>query len=771
MPGKRTALLLVTDTYAEKAFGDLQAPQADAESLESVLSDPDIGGYEVETLTNAPSHEVRRRLNQVFAEASRDDLVLIYVSGHAVKDESGRLQLATTDTERKLLAATAVSAGFVRDLMDASPARKVVIWLDCCFSGAFPAGTVAKADTHVDAIDQLSGTGCAVMTASTAIQYAFEQGTSSVFTDAIVRGLRSGDADLNADGVIDAAELYSYVHDEVKRRSPAQTPTRNDQVTGELYIAFGKRGPHIDLRLPAEIRAALVSTFPQVRLGAITTLTELAATGDQVAAEVLRKLETDADPDLAAAASAGLKAIRPVRRRIPEASHDLDTPAVVGTAEGLFVLALLGLSIWLMREVDELVEGPWYLSGLVFVAVVAVSWRFIPAHWQRLVSSGDGLRAYGARQGAELKWTDISRVTLIPLPSLRTRLLVRLASTAPSALNGLVRDGVWEIGEVKENATTLGQTLRRAAPSSVTIARRRAAAPKYRGFRWRASAVWVAVLAAVTLSMHLYTHSNDPSTLDLAGCQIADVAYAKVLAVACRDAPIQLWDDGAQRLGDLTGDTGKLDDIVFNPDGTLLAGGSLSGEVRIWSVGSGSHDTLRTEGDPVQALTFSGDSTMLAVATTSNVVVWNVRTRAQLFTIPVRTTLVKFSADSQTLAIPAANGSLFYDLKGNRTKTFPGTTLWATANAGGGVSIYDVTKYNAVTTFATDEAVQHLAFGPNHTFATYGTSKSIRVWDTTALKAPTKSLPAPSVDRLRFNTTGTRLAVANYTTISLYILD
>jgi hypothetical protein len=53
----------------------------------------------------------------------------------------------------------------------------------------------------------------------------------------IVDGLRSGEADLNGDGVIDASELYGYVFDRVREVAPEQTPTRNDQLAGEVYIA------------------------------------------------------------------------------------------------------------------------------------------------------------------------------------------------------------------------------------------------------------------------------------------------------------------------------------------------------------------------------------------------------------------------------------------------------------------------------------------------------------------------------------------------------
>lgn len=114
-----------------------------------------------------------------------------------------------------------------------------MVWLDCCYSGGFPSGAIAKAQ-------------------------------ESVFTSAIVAGLRSGDADLNRDGEIDAGELYEYVYDWVKARTPNQTPTRNDQVTGQLYIASSRKGIWLPAELPAEIRG-LRSSLPSFRGGHSTS--------------------------------------------------------------------------------------------------------------------------------------------------------------------------------------------------------------------------------------------------------------------------------------------------------------------------------------------------------------------------------------------------------------------------------------------------------------------------------------------------------------------
>ena len=251
MSSTRTALLIATDAYPDENFSLLRAPSYDADLLAEVLRDPEIGDYRVEVLLNQPSQDIRVRIDELFANASVNDLIVLYFSGHGFKDAEGRLHLATIDTRHQLSASTSVSAQFIRERIDSSRSRKVVVWLDCCYSGAFPAGMIPKAEATVDVLAQLrpeSGRGCVVMTASTHIQYAYEPTDAcqpSVFTSAIVEGLRTGDADQDGDGWIDTVELYDYVYRWVKERTPNQTPTHNGQLSGKIHVAYGKRSQQL----------------------------------------------------------------------------------------------------------------------------------------------------------------------------------------------------------------------------------------------------------------------------------------------------------------------------------------------------------------------------------------------------------------------------------------------------------------------------------------------------------------------------------------------
>ena len=270
LEGRRLALVIASSHFTDKTLQQLVTPGEDAAALTGVLADPAIGNFEVKELIDRPSHEVRREIEVFFCNRKRDDLLLLYFSGHGIKSDDGRLYLATIDTERALPLATTVPANFVNETMAASQSRRQVLILDCCHSGAFAAGMVAKGEASVDIRERFEGQGRVVLTASNALQYAFEgekvigEGCRSVFTRHMVRGLETGEADLDGDGRIALAELYDYVFARVVDETPKQRPGMwAFKVEGDLLLARSPRGPRPagpeEARLAEQYRQAMAA--------------------------------------------------------------------------------------------------------------------------------------------------------------------------------------------------------------------------------------------------------------------------------------------------------------------------------------------------------------------------------------------------------------------------------------------------------------------------------------------------------------------------------
>jgi hypothetical protein len=277
-------LIIGNRRYGDPRLSRLNAPGSDAERLAQVLRDAEVGAFDnVSVLFDQSEGEVRRNIARFLAGRTREDLVFLYFSGHGVLDDGGTLFLATTDTEIDLLSATAVPVSFVRQELDRSNSRRQVVVLDCCNSGAFMRGAKRPAGGSAGLTQafQASGFGRVVLTATDAVQFAWEgdqlpeQVEGSLFTHFLVRGLESGEADLNGDGHVSLDELYEYAYKNVVDRSSRQTPQRfAESQTGQFVIARSRSVPAVPLG--AELLASLDDDRRWVREAALSRLFEIA---------------------------------------------------------------------------------------------------------------------------------------------------------------------------------------------------------------------------------------------------------------------------------------------------------------------------------------------------------------------------------------------------------------------------------------------------------------------------------------------------------------
>ncbi|MGH3930756.1 MAG: RDD family protein, partial [Pseudonocardiaceae bacterium] len=229
---------------------------------------------------------------------------------------------------------TSLSADQIDHAMSGCPSRQQVLILDCCYSGAFPVGHIAKAGTEVYALERFQGRGRTVLTASDATQYSFEgnqlrgEAAQSVFTRYLVAGLRDGSADLDGDGDIALDELYSYDYDRVIEEMPQQRPKKQDNVEGRTIIAR-----NINWSLPTYLRNALNSPIATDRLGALDGLNHLYRIGnDTVRARVRDEIQRLTDDDSKMVSTAAAERLRSILHQPPaqptQQVYDVSKPEI-----------------------------------------------------------------------------------------------------------------------------------------------------------------------------------------------------------------------------------------------------------------------------------------------------------------------------------------------------------------------------------------------------------------------------------------------------------
>ena len=292
------ALLIGVDTYGE-GLQPLPAASKDVAALREVLLNPQMGGFdEAKPLINPTQSKMARDIELWFQDRQPEDLVLLFFSGHGVKDVRRDLYFAAANTEKqrdRLVRSTAIPAQFIHDCIRGCKAKYQVLILDCCFSGAF-GDLVARDSGEIPLKEQLGAEGRVVLTSTSAVDYSFEEKGAdlSIYTRYLVEGIASGAADEDDNGVITIDELHRYAGRKVKETSPAMSPTLiilKDEGFRIQVARSPQDDPKLKYRKEAERRATAGEfTIPARRL-LMALRTELGLSdseADSIEAEVLK---------------------------------------------------------------------------------------------------------------------------------------------------------------------------------------------------------------------------------------------------------------------------------------------------------------------------------------------------------------------------------------------------------------------------------------------------------------------------------------------------
>src|SRR5579863_1824674 len=230
--GRRIALLIGNTEYDDPYYRKLVTPGQNVRDLEQILKHPERCGFEVTTLLNRSKSEIEKQILNLFKNKTQDDFLVLYFAGHGLKDSDGALHFAVKETDRDVIEVTAIPTSFVKSRMDKCFSERIVVILDCCFSGAFGETMAGFGETiDIQREFECQGYGRVVLTATDAMQYAWDRNTDEVlgeadnpvFTRYLIEGISTGEADSNGDGEITTEELFSYIYQRTVKNFPRQT--------------------------------------------------------------------------------------------------------------------------------------------------------------------------------------------------------------------------------------------------------------------------------------------------------------------------------------------------------------------------------------------------------------------------------------------------------------------------------------------------------------------------------------------------------------------
>ncbi|MEU8411766.1 P-loop NTPase fold protein [Amycolatopsis japonica] len=201
----RKALIVGSSRFTDPSFEGLDVT-TEAAAVAAVFGDEAIGGFEVASLSDQSNTTVFSVIARFFDAAGPEDVLLLYLIGGGVQGQ-GEWYFASTDTDARYAATSALSSRALRHYVETSDCRKFVLIFDFPFSGAF-------AESVMWVGEDFPGERAIVAVSATNALREHEKGPSwsaGVLADALVDGLRTGRADADRDGVVTAEEFGAFL--------------------------------------------------------------------------------------------------------------------------------------------------------------------------------------------------------------------------------------------------------------------------------------------------------------------------------------------------------------------------------------------------------------------------------------------------------------------------------------------------------------------------------------------------------------------------------
>ena len=240
----------------------------DARDVCDLLIDPNVCAYPRENVQlllddEATQAGFREQLGALAARSDADSTVLIYLSSHGTRIESGPCQgeyllpVDTRLTSARALAESAISGNEFTSALGAIPASKLIVFFDCCHSG----GIGQPKDPEMPQFGMLpdsyyemlkSGRGRVIFASSRSTEYSWvlPNAQNSLFTQHLLAGLRGGAP--GPGGVIRVFDLFAYVQPRVTADQPKQHPIFKAEIEENFPVALYLGG-----KAPAPIQVAV----------------------------------------------------------------------------------------------------------------------------------------------------------------------------------------------------------------------------------------------------------------------------------------------------------------------------------------------------------------------------------------------------------------------------------------------------------------------------------------------------------------------------------
>ncbi|MEH2053289.1 nSTAND1 domain-containing NTPase [Nostoc sp.] len=251
----------------------------------------------------------------------------------------------------------------------------------------------------------------------------------------------------------------------------------------------------------------------------------------------------------------------------------------------------------------------------------------------------------------------------------------------------------------------------------------------------------------------------------------------KIIASASDDKTVKIWDLNGKELQTLKGHEKEVTNVFFSPNGKTLATASRDRTIQLWDLNGRKLKTFTNQID-VKSIVFSSDGKTLATADRENIVkLWDLNGR-QLKKIKYKGNegSIVFSPDSKTLATTSEDKTVkLWDLNGKELQTFKGhkANITSIAFSPNGktlgavdedknVKVWDLNA-KELYDFSVDNTVTKIFFSPDgKTLASATEDSSIELQELESKKSTTFKGHQQNITSVAFSRDGNTLVSASY---------
>jgi hypothetical protein len=238
-----SAVLIGTSVYKKDNLLDpIPHVVKNIEKLLELLIDRDVIGLDPASISlivnESYASEILTQINKI-AQNTRDTLI-VYYAGHGLYgDEDSPLYLASTHSTDHGKAFDAISLQKLKKILYASPARKKIVILDCCFSGSAVEGRMAG--QTLDEIKDIAGTFTLASVPPNSKGLALPGETYTVFSGELIKLLEGGDEGLPK--ILSLEMIFKTIRERLRARGGIPVPIRsNIEDVDEFRFAFNQFG-------------------------------------------------------------------------------------------------------------------------------------------------------------------------------------------------------------------------------------------------------------------------------------------------------------------------------------------------------------------------------------------------------------------------------------------------------------------------------------------------------------------------------------------------